>query len=55
MEDNLLGLMWGTDWFNRELQFYCDEESLLVTDAIRVAWKGDLVAIDDSVIVLGEG
>ena len=55
MEYYLLGLMWSTDWFNRELQFYCDEESLLVTDAIRVAWKGDLVAIDDSVIVLGEG
>ena len=55
MEDNFLGLMWGTDWFNRELHFYCDEESLLVTNAIWVAWKEYLVPINDSVIVFGEG
>ena len=53
MENNFPRLR-GIDWADQELQLYADKEALVVTNTVWMAWEGDLVIRNNSLVVLRE-
>ena len=53
MENNFPRLR-GIDWADQELHLNADKEALVVTNTVWMAWEGDLVIRNNSLVVLRE-